>query len=190
MKLVKINNSLIKLNNKCIGYTGPYVPPDPFDTVTIGNLEWMKYNLAIDDEGVGVYSYDETAYGFGIQYFYTHEAAVRIANSLEGWHLPTWTDATTLINSLGVGETASYKLRSTYGWTEGNGSNESGFNALPVGNLRQNNSLESLYTRTCFWCSGLQSTDRWFCIRLNQSIMVGNEINDFKFSVRLVKNTN
>lgn len=36
MKLVKINNSLIKLNNKCIGYTGPYVPPTP----PLGNYDF------------------------------------------------------------------------------------------------------------------------------------------------------
>ena len=53
-------------------------------TVTIGNQEWMQENLAIDDGGDGIYYNKDNN-----QYYYTWDAAMRIAKSLPGWHLPS-----------------------------------------------------------------------------------------------------
>ena len=54
-----------------------------------------------------------------------------------GWHVPSKADWKKLIDFLGGEETAGKKIKSTAGWTntEGgiNGTNESGFNALPGG---------------------------------------------------------
>lgn len=50
----------------------------------IGAQTWMKENLAVDDGGEGIYFNEENG-----EHYYTWEAAVRIAKSIPGWHLPT-----------------------------------------------------------------------------------------------------
>lgn len=69
-----------------------------FNTVTIGNQIWMAENLAIDDGGEGIYHSLETN-----EYYYTWDAAMRIANSIPGWHLPTtqeWNDVALSCNAI------------------------------------------------------------------------------------------
>lgn len=53
-------------------------------TVQIGKQTWMSKNLAIDDGGEGIIFNEENG-----EYYYTWEAAVRIAKNISGWHLPT-----------------------------------------------------------------------------------------------------
>lgn len=75
------------MNNQVNSSKENFDPP----TVAIGNQVWMAMNLAVDDGGEGI-TYkpenDET--------YYTWEAAMRVANSIPGWHLPTaieWNEA-------------------------------------------------------------------------------------------------
>ena len=53
-------------------------------TVTIGNQEWMAENLALDDGGDGIIYNPDNG-----QYYYTWDAAMRVAKSIPGWHLPS-----------------------------------------------------------------------------------------------------
>lgn len=60
-------------------------------TVTIGNQVWMAENLAIDDGDEGICHNPETN-----EYYYTWDAAMRVAKSIPGWRLPTaleWDEA-------------------------------------------------------------------------------------------------
>ena len=53
-------------------------------TLLIGDQGWMQENLAIDDGGDGItYNPDNG------QYYYTWDAAIRVAKSIPGWHLPS-----------------------------------------------------------------------------------------------------
>lgn len=107
-----------------------------FKTVTIGNQTWMAENLAIDDGGSGIYTANVTTNGvdFGTQYYYTSGAALRIANSVDNWHLPNSADWTTLVSYVGGKSSAGNALKSTAGWyNDGNGSDTYGFSAIPVG---------------------------------------------------------
>lgn len=107
-----------------------YVDPVVGETVKIGNQIWMKYNLSAHDSGIygGIYS----ANNFGTQWYYTWDAANRMANSIDGWRLPTQNDWNTLFNT--VGSNAGKKLKSKTGWAyNGNGTDDYGFNALPAG---------------------------------------------------------
>jgi uncharacterized protein (TIGR02145 family) len=53
-------------------------------TARIGRQSWMAENLAIDDGGEGIYYNEKNK-----QYYYTWDAAMRIAKSVPGWHLPS-----------------------------------------------------------------------------------------------------
>lgn len=62
-----------------------------FTSVKIGNQVWMSKNLAIDDDGEGIYYNPKNK-----EYYYTWDAAVRIAKAIPGWHLPSvdeWNEA-------------------------------------------------------------------------------------------------
>ena len=53
-------------------------------TARIGRQAWMSENLAIDDGGEGIYYNEKNG-----QYYYTWDAALRVAKSIPGWHLPS-----------------------------------------------------------------------------------------------------
>lgn len=62
-----------------------------FTSVKIGGQVWMSKNLAIDDGGEGIYYNPKNK-----EYHYTWDAAVRIAEAIPGWHLPSvdeWNEA-------------------------------------------------------------------------------------------------
>ena len=62
-----------------------------FTSVKIGDQVWMSKNLAIDDGGEGIFYNPKNK-----EYYYTWDAAVRIAKAIPGWHLPSedeWDEA-------------------------------------------------------------------------------------------------
>ncbi|MBR2555772.1 MAG: hypothetical protein IKE94_12995 [Aeriscardovia sp.] len=119
-------------------FNGSKIWPDitpVLDEVTIGTQTWMSKNLAIDD-GQGGISTRTVNYGQGdvVEYYYSWEAAVRVAASIPGWHLPTKAEWNTLANAVGGKSDAGTKLKSTYGWNkDGNGTDDYGFAAFPAG---------------------------------------------------------
>ena len=133
-----INNKALKISNKWLNpIASPEpIPPTPtFDEVIIGTQTWMAKNLAIDDGGSGILHFDNvTANGvnFGTQYYYTRDAADRVADLIDGWHLPSEDEFRTLLSY--VGSDSGIKLKSNSGWNDnGNGTDYYGFTALPVG---------------------------------------------------------
>ena len=105
-----------------------------FDEITIGDQTWMAKNLTIDD-GEGGISTQTVNYGQGdvVEYYYTWYAARRVAKSVGGWHLPTGYEWYELANAVGGSSVAGSKLKSTYGWSSGNGDGSTNFAALPAG---------------------------------------------------------
>lgn len=131
---------------------------DDVKTIKIGKQEWMQTNLDVsrfrngdsipeaktNDEWVNAYANETPAWSY-----YTLDPdnektygklynwyAVNDPRGLApaGWHIPTdaeWVQLTAYLGGSGV---AGTKLKSTSGWfREGNGTNESGFGALPGG---------------------------------------------------------
>lgn len=122
-----------------------------FPCVKIGNLYWMTVNLAIDDGGEGIYRADNvvSTYGGGLdmgtQYYYTPQAAIRVAAAVgNGWRFPTKDDVDDFVNAMGgvypQGEGAATKLKTTSGWGNsgysGNGTDELGYHCIPSGYWR------------------------------------------------------
>ena len=97
--------------------------------VKIGNQTWMAENLNINDGGEGIYVKPKNG-----ETYYTYEAAMRVAKSIEGWHLPSKKEWETLFTAVGGTFIAGDKLKSTSGWEDnGNGSDSYGFSALAAG---------------------------------------------------------
>lgn len=94
------------------------------DEVTIGNQVWKKSNLAINDGGGGITVVNG-------EYYYTQNAAIRVASTVNGWHLPSPEEFNTLITNAG----GFSGLASTETWTYGGGDNSSGFNAQAKGGI-------------------------------------------------------
>lgn len=69
-----------------------------FPSVKIGDQTWMSKNLAIDDGGEGIFYNSNNK-----EYYYTWDAAVRIAKAIPGWHLPSCEEWNTALEVCGAG---------------------------------------------------------------------------------------
>jgi uncharacterized protein (TIGR02145 family) len=102
-----------------------------YKTVTIGTQTWMAENLDYNVAGSICYK-DSSSNCAKYGRLYTWDAARNACPS--GWHLPTDAEWTTLTDYIGGASTAGTKLKATYGWnSNGNGTDEYGFSALPGG---------------------------------------------------------
>lgn len=134
--------SNLTINGRPVGLFD--VQPDPptptFPSVQIGNQIWMSENLQVDDGGEGIaviQSVVANGYEFGPQTYYTYDAAIRVANTIEGWHLPTQEEFNILKDyaiSLNYSDTRPFRI--TYGWSRDQGTNELGLSILPIGAIR------------------------------------------------------
>jgi len=149
-----------------------------YETVKIGNQLWLKQNLRTTKyrtgESIPVVAHDghwETTTAPAMCYINISNATVSIHGALyngyaaaggklcpEGWRLPSESDWEQLANYLGGKEIAGYKLKTTNGWSfhgtnNGNGSNESGFTAYPVGCRYMTGDFIGWGLQTIFWNS-------------------------------------
>ena len=176
-------------------YESSVVPPGPQDEVTIGNQIWKNKNLSIDDGQGGIYT-QTVNYGQGnvVEYYYTWAAAIRIANSISGWHLPTTSEWNTLAEAVGGSSVAGTKLKSTYGWTYGTATDNYGFSAFPAG-YRTTSEFKYLGTYARFWTATEYSSSSAYCcyylgsrnISPNAAQTIDNNRKTYSLSVRLVK---
>ena len=197
--------SNLTINGRPIGVFD--VQPDPptptFPVVLMPDGKyWTSVDLDVDDGQGEIFKYDNVTangYNFGTQYYYSHTAAKRVADSIPGYHLPTRQEWVTMINYISNDTSiASIKLRSTYGWSLNNGTDDYGFTILPVGNMYHSytgsiDDLEEKGARTCYWCYDERAvTERHDCVRINiNSISFSDEWSlpsyNFCFKVRLIK---
>ena len=173
----------------------PPTPPAPsFDEVTIGTQTWKNVNLAVDD-GQGGIVYMTVNYGQGnvTEYFYTWDAAVRVAATVQGWHLPTKDEWDTLISTIG-GTNSGAKLKSTYGWYDNNGTDDYGFSAFPSGNWNFNTSENPNVTMTgIYWSATERSSSAVQTTRMTWQDQTINSswygMKSVGYPVRLIKDT-
>lgn len=176
MILYTHNNKLVKINNK---FVEKYIPPDPMAPVQIGTQIWSGKNLAIDDGGEGIYTVERT-YGdiTVLEHYYTKAAAIRVANTVEGWHLPTKDEWETLISFTGANPNGKV-LKSTVGWTDPTraGTDDYGFCAYPAGQ-RWYGYGELAQFRTTTYNSPMSNSGGWY---------FSSVVDDVPVPVRLVK---
>jgi uncharacterized protein (TIGR02145 family) len=103
--------------------------------VEIGSQTWMAENLNYATYGgycvadSGRPTNNNTIYCDTYGRFYDWVTAMDYCPS--GWHLPSTDEWNTLINFFGGSKIAGKKLKTTSGWTYGNGTDDLGFSALP-----------------------------------------------------------
>lgn len=187
-KIYKINNHLMEYNNNCIDAIGARQLPTG---IQIGSQIWESSNLSYDDGGEGITIRNVTANGvnFGTQYYYTWDAAVRVANKIPGWHLPTQVDWNILVSYAGGDTAAKKKLISTTGWDNGyNGTDDYGFSVIPVGRL-WNNDMDGRGGAAYFWTSQVyNSAQAYYRSFTNVGPVYYNYTNkNWAYSIRLVK---
>jgi uncharacterized protein (TIGR02145 family) len=199
---VDLDQSKIYIGTQEIGavYVGANKvwPPDApivFDEVIIGTQTWMVKNLDIDDGLGGIYAYNNdeanvATYGR----LYTWDAAVRVAASIEGWHLPSDAEWTTLTTYLGGTSVAGGKLKETgtTHWRSPNtgATNESGFTILPGGFRYNVSAYSNINTNALLWSITEYNTTNVIHLSTNYNTsktFVPNIPKNYGLSVRLVK---
>ncbi|MGB3152383.1 MAG: FISUMP domain-containing protein [Maribacter sp.] len=121
------------------------------DTLTGTTFTWMAQNL--NYKVLDSYAYDDDEGNrkeLGL--LYTWEAAKKACPS--GWHLATDSEWSILVKQFGGFDRAGEALKSVHGWKEGgNGTNSSGFNALPGGQRSPNGSYRVKGIISLWWSS-------------------------------------
>ncbi|MBM2813596.1 MAG: hypothetical protein HW421_358 [Ignavibacteria bacterium] len=190
------------------------IPPE-FESVIIGNQEWMLYNLNVStyrngdaipqvtdqtewaNLTTGAWCYynnssdNGTTYGKLYNWYAINDARGLAPN---GWHVPTDAEFNTLTDYLGGLAVAGGKLKETgtAHWITPNtgASNESGFTALP-GGYRIGTGFGRIGENCLFWVSTEEnSTNAWSRYLYNTNGTVARYGNNkgTGFSVRCLKN--
>jgi len=131
-----------------------------YETVVIGNQVWFAENLNYETDNSWWYDNDPDN-GDTYGRLYTWEAALDACP--DGWHLPTDEEWKILEMYLGMSQnqadSTAYRgtdqgeqMKSTRGWGDnGNGTNSSGFNALPGGSRYNDGSFYYEKSGTLWW---------------------------------------
>lgn len=127
-----------------------------YEYVKIGTQYWMSENLRYKPDNGIYWAYDDNeARGDTIGFLYDWERACEVCP--KGWHLPTKAEWDTLISFLGGYELAGTKMKEagTGRWEAmlAEGSNSSGFSALPEGVRRYDGRFSYYNKYTYFWSS-------------------------------------
>lgn len=120
------------------------------DASTGITVTWMAQNLNYKVPGSHAYE-DKESNRTELGLLYTWEAAGKACP--DGWHLATDREWSMLVTKFGGTDKAGEALKSATGWVEdGNGTNSSGFNALPAG-IRRNDAYEIRGVMGFWWTS-------------------------------------
>jgi uncharacterized protein (TIGR02145 family) len=156
-----------------------------YESVRIGNQEWITRNLDVDrfrngdliphieskeeweeagENGQPAWCYYDNDPENGEKYgkLYNWFAVNDLRGlALEGWHVPTDDEWTTLINYLGGEDIAGLKMKSIERWDNwynqdgeiinGNNSNSSGLNIIPGGNRFPGGRFVNIRNLASFW---------------------------------------
>lgn len=165
------------------------------------NLDFKFSGLAIGQSGTSYtelranyFQNNEATYGvngnkYGLLYNwaavdYLEQNKVEL---IPGWHVPTSEEWDALATAVGGSRVAGLKLKSTTGWTSGNGDGSYGFNVFPAGNY--NGSFINLGGSAYLWTATPYGINNGYGKSFSSNdgmSSVTNRRSD-QYSVRLVK---
>lgn len=163
------------------------VTKDRYKTVQIGKQIWMAENLNIEIDGSSCYNnqlYNCEKYGR----LYSWEAAKKIAEQIEGWHLPTNDEWDELYKTLGA--KGNIHLDSKNIGYELKVGSPSGFDALLGGYWNVGGSFEFLNIYAYFWSASAYASGQALYRRLSEwtwRVKPHKGVHLYRFSVRLIK---
>jgi uncharacterized protein (TIGR02145 family) len=166
-----------------------------YQTIIIGNQEWMAENLSYEPEEGKFWAYgnDEGFIeSYGLLYNWTTAREV----CPQGWHLPEIDEFEQLIDTLGGLNVAGGKMKNLTGWNPPNtgATNSSGFTGLPGGAFYPNfNSLFDYEGNSGFWWTSTENTNpsSGVSIQLDYnraSVIKGAQLKTRGFSCRCIRN--
>lgn len=181
-----------------------------YRTVSINGVIWTAENLDFKASGINIgpsgmpgtpaawyYNNDEATYGVnGNKYglLYNGHAVEYLNNNrdllMAGWHVPTVDEFNALFNAVGGSSVAGPKLKSSAGWSSGNGTDDFGFTVVPAG-MKANGSFSSLGNIGRIWTATKNSSNLSygnFWTGDSASISYADYTN-YAFSMRLVKDS-
>ncbi|MFZ4455417.1 MAG: fibrobacter succinogenes major paralogous domain-containing protein [Bacteroidales bacterium] len=159
-----------------------------YKTVKIGNQVWMAENLRYRaSSGCWAYDNDESnakIYG----YLYDWNTAMRVCPP--GWHLPTDSEWSYL------NKISSEELKATTGWNEYkrniNGTNRSGFSAMPGGfRYHNNNGFDNIGVGGFWWSAskrGNYNAYLWYLFLDYNDIKKKDDYIDIAIAIRCIRN--
>jgi uncharacterized protein (TIGR02145 family) len=186
---------------------------NPYNTIWINGHQWMKENLRTTKyrDGSSIPNVTDNGAWEGLStpaydWFNNDIANMPIYGALynwyaintgslcpTGWHVPTDTEWTTLIEYAGGQDFAGGKLKATSGWVSGgNGTDDFGFSALPGGYRHEEGSFWLVGAYGRWWSSTVHETDAtsaWYrLMSYNYGSVHRSGINKrYGFSVRCIK---
>ena len=187
-----------------------YIGGREYSTVTIGGVTWMAENLDFKFSGLVVgssgtssseprgnyYNNNESTYGkngnkYGLLYNWIAVKYLQDNRSLliPGWHVPSKSEWDALSAAAGGDSVAGTKLKSTTGWSSGNGDGTFAFSAFPAGDY--NGSFDNVRSYAYFWTATEYNSSRAYY----RSFITGASMNssnygkNSQYSVRLVKDS-
>jgi uncharacterized protein (TIGR02145 family) len=108
-----------------------------------------------------------------------------------GWRVPNNADWITLRNYLGNSNSAASKLKSSTGWLNEDGTNQSGFNSLPIGRRSSSgeflNVMNSEIEGAFYWSLEQLDTDIAWFLFIQDHVTQSNTIKYIGLSVRCIK---
>ncbi len=141
-----------------------------YKIVKIGEQIWMSENLAFRPDSGNFWAYnDDNSNVDKYGYLYDGETAKEVCPV--GWHLPSHEEWGELINFLGGEKDVAKKLKSTLNWkVNGNGTNESGFNAIAGGSL-YTGKYQYIDSIGSWWTSSFFNESAYWSFDINYTIV-------------------
>lgn len=194
-----LSNSVAELQSRpAVEYGSAKIGDKIYKTVTIGKQTWLAENLnykSVRTEGdkrfqAAYYGNDEATYGkYGL--LYNWYGAMKAAEEIEGWHLPTLDEWSELAKNTGGFEKCADNLKYPEEWGDDALKNDFGFSVFPAG-YWYNDSFCNLGSNAYFWTATVYSTTHAYirCFNAAESmISFYNNKASFAYSVRLVKDS-
>lgn len=148
-----------------------------YPTVNIGGKTWMAENLDLRTDGITIgttgspstpaawyyknsaetYGEHGNKYGLLYNWYAVKHLIDNAATIIPGWHVPTTSEWDALATAVGGSSTAGTKLKSTTGWSSGDGDGSYGFAAFPAG-YRSSGSFYYLGNYAYFWTANEYSS--------------------------------